>query len=105
MTDLPLPEELKQKVTKSLFELEANLGPLKGKMDNSISYINRAIKRIKHTQNYAGAEKDFERAMNLYDEGTSDYQRAQKLVLDTIVNERAKRATNERLNWATWENK
>jgi hypothetical protein len=22
-----------------------------------------------------------------------------------IVNERAKRATNERLNWATWENK
>jgi hypothetical protein len=22
-----------------------------------------------------------------------------------FVNERAKRATNERLNWATWENK
>ena len=25
--------------------------------------------------------------------------------LNQIVNERAKRATNERLNWATWENK
>jgi hypothetical protein len=23
----------------------------------------------------------------------------------SLVNERAKRATNERLNWATWENK